>query len=94
MTLITDIAKAIKAGATDEELNQVIAEFIGSANESDIMTWRKTHYLELRGWAYPDPRIRFDADVKIANGETEEGQAQLNAYYSGCWSVKQRFLKD
>lgn len=92
-TLITDISRAVTSGATDSELNAVIAAFIGSTDSEDITTWRKEHYFELRGWAYPDPRVRFDADVKIANGATTEGQAQLDQYYSDCWAVKARFPK-
>jgi len=92
-TLITDIARAVTSGATDTELNAVIAEFVGSSASTDITAWREEHYLELRGWAYPDPRVRFDADVKIANGETTEGEAQLAQYYSDCWAVKARFPK-
>lgn len=94
--LITDIARALQNGANDIELNALISDFIVAFSDEDIQDWRKAHHFELRGWAYPDFKIRLDADVKINSGITEliaEGESQLSSYYTNCLSVKERFPK-
>lgn len=97
MTLITHIAEAIKAKASDEELNQIILDFITEHSLSPtVEEWRTLNYSELRRWAYPDITEKIDAEVKIHSEETnlqEEGQQQLELYYQDCLSVKERFPK-
>jgi hypothetical protein len=97
MTLITNIAEAIKSKKTEEEIDIIIQNFI---DEHDISSskeeWKIANYVDLRRWAYPDTNILNDAMVKINSGieliETE-GQQQLEQYYKDCLEVKQRFPK-
>lgn len=94
--LITTISEALRKGASDLEIDSLISEFTGFTEQSDIDNWRKAHYLELRGWAYPDFKNYLDAQVKLSSSDEtlhQEGQAQLNAYFALCFGVKDRFPK-
>lgn len=97
MTLITNIAEAIKANKTDDELNIIIQDFITEWSLlQTVEEWRSMNYSELRRWAYPDSTILNDAMVKINSGDeslAEEGRMQAEQYYQDCLQVKQRFLK-
>lgn len=98
MTLITNIAEAIKAQKTDEELNIIIQDFINEwSEEMTVEEWRLANYSDLRRWAYPDYTIYLDAIVKI-NCNIQDiqlnGQEQLDQYYQDCMAVKERFPKN
>ena len=94
MILITDIANAIKAFKTDEELSAIIQEFIGE--ENSVQKWKEDNFSDLRRWSYPDILVYVDAQVKLYSLDhtsKTEGQTQLNKYLSDCLAVKQKYPK-
>ena len=101
MSLITDIAEAIKVGAANIELDLIIQEFLSGpyyfGEPITIVQWRLDNYAKLRQWAYPPMAEYLDAQVKINSGDSDiiaEGQAQLTQYLADCLSVKLRFPKE
>ena len=94
--LESDVALSVHNGADDEELNSLIMEYTGISSPEELDVWRKNNYLKLRGWAYPDQKILFDAIVKQQSSDSEiqdEGALQLQTYVSICFSIKSRFPK-
>lgn len=95
--LITDIARATKAGADDTVLNALIQQFIDDWQISTTVNqWRLDNYKDLRRWSYPESAEFLDAEVKLASDKTEdkdEGKTQRKSYTDSCLAVKTRFVK-
>ena len=97
-TIHGDIARSAAGGATDEELNQVIQQYLNDQGiDKTVSQWRLENYAQLRRWVYPPIEEYNDAQAKLNSGITEleqEGQAQLDAYVQNCLDVKARFSKE
>jgi len=94
-TFHSDIPKAIRNGATDDELNDVIQDYLGP--DGDVQQWRVDNYIQLRAWAYLPIAEYNDAQVKLNSADSEiqsEGQQQLENYVANCLQVKSRFPKE
>ena len=65
--------------------------------ESQLPEIPAPDYKELRRIEYPDFREYLDAQVKINSGNDEliaAGNAQLEAYYAACLTVKAKYPKE
>jgi hypothetical protein len=96
MTLITNIARALRNGKDDTVANERIASFIKSDNPDDILAWRLANYKELRRWSYPPPEDYLDAQVKLLSGDSTlvaKGQTELDTYVQQALATKTRFPK-
>lgn len=96
MALITDIAEAVKGGASNEALDAIIAAYIAEYDHGyTVREWRIANYIQLRRWAYPPIEDYADAQVKNAMGGSLalEGKAQADTYAQACYAVKLRFPK-
>jgi hypothetical protein len=94
-TLITHIAKAIKAGEPDSKVDAVIQDYIeDNGIPLAITSWKVQNYDLLRSWAYPPVEEYLDAIVKMADENlAAEGHAQYDEYINACLAVKKRFSK-
>ena len=85
---------------SDAALNVIIQEYIDGpfyfGTETTIAGYRIANYEMLRKWAYPDPMVKNDVDVKIGSdipALISEGEVQLAQYIQDCLNVKTRFPK-
>lgn len=92
---VKEVAKAVKAGLTDPQVDEVIRAHLDSLGykAKTVAEWRVENYKELRRWAYPDIANYLDAQVKVRRGVYAAGKKQEDVYLDACWAVKERFPK-
>lgn len=95
--LMTDIAKAIKAGEKDQKVDEMILQY---KEDWGIMVtlqdWKSDNADLLRSWAYPPIEDFLDAMVKINSGDAmleAEGRGALATYVAHCLAVKAKYKK-
>jgi hypothetical protein len=96
-TLMTDIAKAIKAGEKDSKINEMILQYKEDWGINlSLQDWKSENTDLLRSWAYPPLEDFLDAMVKINSGDERleaEGRGALVIYVTHCIAVKAKYKK-
>jgi hypothetical protein len=91
------IYEALQAGADDDAINELIRAMLSTArrtaDDHDVMSWRRDNYLDLRRWAYPPMETFAQAQANIAAGGVAaiEGEAALSLYYAARLTADLRF---
>jgi hypothetical protein len=94
------IGAALAAGADDDAINEMIREMLSTvrrtADDHDVMSWRRDNYLDLRRWAAPAATEYLDAQARVAAGGALAlaGQAQLAEIYRRRLAADFRFPAD
>lgn len=94
------IMTALRAGAEDDTIDELIREMISTplrtADDHDVYTWRRDFYLDLRRWAYPTMETYVQAQANVAAGGSLaiEGEQALAAYYAARLTADLRFPAD
>jgi len=92
-----DIYKALRNGADDAAVNEIIREMLSSkryaATDHDVAVWRRDNYADLRRWAGPSTEAYTDAWAKVSQGGAValEGEMALQTWAANKLAVDLRF---
>ncbi len=93
-TYIADIARAVRAGYNDAQLDPVIQQYIDDSDWSGtpptVAQWRLTNYEALRNWKFPTLQDLSEAVIKIHIGTY---LSDTNMQAAGRWNIK-RYTRD